>query len=92
MIEIMKYSRYKKHYADCEVVPGTYDKISRTIKVLVPENRKKPSGTRGQRYIYPTFHGVEKGTGRPVSLTVKAICRDNAIKRLPDTCIWDLEY
>ena len=27
----MRYAQYKKHYADCKAVPGSYDKADRTI-------------------------------------------------------------
>lgn len=34
----MAYSHYKKSYDNYETVKGSYDKIHKTIKVLVPEN------------------------------------------------------
>ena len=87
----MFYGRYKKHYSDCETVSGSYDKETKTIIVLIPEGRMKKSGVRGQSYSYMEFNGVEKMTGRKVRITIKAICRENAIKRLPNSCIWDLQ-
>lgn len=87
----MPYRRYKAHYPDCDTVPGTYDSASKTIDVVVPEEREKPSGVRGQTFHYLEFHGVENGTGRHVTCTVKATCRANAIKRLPRNCVWDLD-
>ena len=89
MVERMLYSRYKQHYADCDTVIGSYDKSNKTIEVLIPEGRMKPSGVRGKTYSYIEFKGVEKITGRLVRCTIKATCRQNAIKRLPDTCIWE---
>lgn len=88
--ERMFYGRYKKHFSDCETVSGSYDKETKTIIVLIPEGRMKKSGVRGQSYRYITFEGIEKGTGRKVSTTVKAMSVDNAIKRLSENCTWDL--
>lgn len=86
----MFYGRYKKHFSDCETVSGSYDKETKTIIVLIPEGRMKKSGVRGQSYRYITFDGIENNTGRKVSITIKSICIENAIKRLPDNCTWDL--
>lgn len=92
----MKYSQYKKHYADCQTVPGTYDKATKTIVVVIPEGRMKKSGVRGQRYNYYRFSGIDQATGEPVEVTIKAICGENAIKQLRrdyvDTIKWDLNY
>lgn len=88
-IEIMPYRQYKQHYADCNTIPGSYDAVSKTIKVEIPEGRMKASGVRGQRFRYLHFSGVEIATGRKVSCTVKAITMENARKRLPDGCVWD---
>lgn len=63
---------------------------TKTIEVLIPDGRMKPSGVRGQCYHYMTFWGIEKETGREVSCTIKAVCRENAIKRLPENCDWDI--
>ena len=88
--ETMLYRRYKQHYADCETVAGSYDKEHKTIKVLIPDGRMKPSGTRGHSYHYIEFTGIETATGRKVRCTIKGTCRANAIKRLPTDCTWDL--
>lgn len=88
--EKMLYRRYKQHFADCETVPGSYDPASKTIEVLLPEGRLKPSGTRGKRFHWLTFHGVEIATGRTVRCTIKATCTANAVKRLDTSCIWDV--
>lgn len=90
MVEKMLYRHYKESYSDCKTVPGTYDKESKTIDVVVPDGRMKPSGARGKSYKYLTFHGVENKTGRHVSITIKAICTKNAIARLPGDCTWDI--
>lgn len=89
-IERMHYGKYKQHYADCETVTGSYDKETKTIDVIIPNGRMKPSGTRGQSFHWMEFHGVENGTGRKVRITIKATCRENAIKRLPTDCAWDI--
>jgi len=89
--ERMFYGRYKKYFSDCETLPGSYDKETKTIIVLIPEGRMKKSGTRGQSYHYIEFIGIEKATGQEKRITIKAISRKNAIKRLPDSCIWDLQ-
>nr|DAJ94287.1 MAG TPA: hypothetical protein [Caudoviricetes sp.] len=89
-IERMLYRRYKQHFADCEVVPGTYDKSNKTIEVEIPDGRMKKSGVRGQSFRYMEFHGVENATGRKVTTIIKATCRENAIKRLAKDCTWDL--
>ena len=88
--ETMLYRRYKQHFADCETVVGSYDKERKTIEVLLPEGRLKPSGVRGQTFKYMEFHGIENATDRTVRCTIKATCRQNAIKRLPTDCTWDL--
>lgn len=92
----MKYSQYKKHYADCKTVPGTYDMIEKSIIVLIPEGRMKKSGVRGQRYNYYRFSGIDKKTGKKVEVTVKAITGENAIKQLlrdyDKNIEWDLNY
>lgn len=50
----------------------------------------KPSGVRGKSYHWMEFSGVENATGRPVRCTIKAICRDNAVKRLAKSCTWNI--
>ena len=88
-VETMLYRRYKQHFSDCETVAGSYDKNNKTIEVMLPEGRLKPSGVRGKSFHYMEFTGIEISTGRKVRCTIKATCRDNAIKRLPKDCIWN---
>lgn len=88
--ERMLYRRYKQSFSDCETLPGSYDRNTKSIIVLLPDGRLKKSGVRGQRYRYLHFDGIENQTGRKVTITIKAISRENAIKRLPTTCIWEL--
>lgn len=89
-VERMLYRRYKQHFADCEAVAGSYDKGTKSIEVMLPEGRMKPSGVRGQTFKYMEFCGVENSTGRVVRCTIKATCAANAIKRLPQDCTWDI--
>lgn len=89
-VETMLYRRYKQHFSDCETVAGSYDENRKTIDVLLPEGRLKPSGVRGQTFKHLKFTGVENGTGRPVYCIIKATCAENAIKRLPKNCTWDI--
>lgn len=88
--ERMLYKRYKTSFSDCETVVGSYDPETKTIIVLLPAGRMKPSGTRGRTYRYMEFNGVENATGRKVRCTIKAVSRENAIKRLPSDCTWDI--
>lgn len=88
--ERMAYRRYKTSFPDCEIVPGSYDPKSKTIIVLLPAGRLKPSGTRGQAFRHMEFTGVENVTGRKVRCTIKAVSRENAIKRLPSNCTWEI--
>lgn len=88
--ERMLYKRYKTSFQDCETVAGSYDPETKTIIVLLPAGRMKPSGTRGRTYRYMEFNGVENATGRKVRCTIKAVSRENAIKRLSSDCTWDI--
>lgn len=95
MILTMKYSRYKSAYSDCKTIPGTYNRWLKTIDVDIPEGRMKSSGTRGQRYRYMQFNGKDLKTGNPVSVFIKAVSVQNAVKRLPKeypTCQFDLSF
>lgn len=86
----MPYRQYKNSYSDCETVPGSYNKSSKTIIVLIPEGRMKKSGVRGQSFRYIWFKGTRKKDGSPVQICIKAISVENAAKRLPDDCIWEV--
>lgn len=81
----MKYSQYKKHYADCDTVPGSYDKVLKTIEVIVPEGRMKPSGVRGQ-----SFHGYEMfmsdEAGQVFRACYRAVSEENAMKQHKRLC------
>lgn len=74
------YSRYKKHYSDCEKVSGSYDENTKTIEILIPEGRMKPSGTRGERYSYFRIKVVYEG--KEYEIPAKAISYENALKQV----------
>lgn len=81
----MKYSQFKRHYADCTPVPGTYDKDLKTIEVIVPEGRMKPSGVRGE-----SFHGYEMfmadEAGKVFRACYRAVSEANAMKQHKRLC------
>lgn len=81
-VERMLYRRYKTSFSDCEIVPCTYDKATKTIEVKIPEGRMKKSGVRGKCFHWMYFDGVEIVTGKKVQVCVKAIDKDHAIKQL----------
>lgn len=70
--ERMLYSRYKQRYADCETLHD-YDPITKTITVLIPDGRMKPSGTRGRTYKYFEFRIVDPRSGQEYTATAKAV-------------------
>ena len=72
----MPYRQYKDHYADCEVVAGSYDRDERTIKVIVRAGRLVPSGVRGRhfrRFIFADADGVRYG--------FRAVSEENAYRQ-----------
>ena len=54
---------------------------SKTMDVLVPEGRMKPSGVRGRGYSYFTGILCLGADGERVTASVKAMCWDNAVKQ-----------
>lgn len=90
IIKRMGYGQYKKHYADCKTVSGSYNKAHKTIEVMIPDGRMKPSGVRGKKIRYFTFNGIEISTQETISITMRATCIENAIKRLPTDCVWNI--
>lgn len=46
----MPYSRYKRSYADCDTLGGSYCPGSKSIVVLLPDGRMKPSEARRERF------------------------------------------
>lgn len=82
----MPYARYKQRYADCKTVPGSYDKDYRTITVIMPEGRLKPSGTRGQHYHGYELWCEDSKTGEQHFMVYRAISEENAIKQHAKEC------
>ena len=77
----MYYGQYKKSYSDCKTVPGSYDAGTKSIEVIIPEGRMKPSGVRGQR-----FHGYELwmkriADGKSFRSEYRAVSEENAMKQ-----------
>ena len=78
-IKTMHYSQYKNHYADCETVKGSYDKLCKTIQVIIPEGRMKKSGVRGKRFRGYQI-GLTKQNGEHGYCTYRAVSKENAMK------------
>ncbi len=76
----MKYSQYKQHYPDCKTVPGTYDKTRRTVKVIIPDGRMKPSGVRGETFK-TIFLRVGNTPGKMFQQGFRAVSYANAVKQ-----------
>ncbi len=79
----MPYRQYKDHYADCETVIDSFESadISKgtyaQITVIIRKGRMKASGVRGKHFSYFTLENEEGATQ-----TFKAICFENALKRV----------
>lgn len=84
-IVLMRYSAYKSHYSDCKTVIGSYDADHKTISVIVPAGRMKPSGTRGERFHEYTF-AYETENGFKAKVYFKAVCAANAERRFLKMC------
>lgn len=84
----MPYRGYKLHYADCATVRGSYDAVTKSIEVEIPEGRQKPSGTRGRTFRYYRFTG-RRADGSLATTTIKATCVENARRYLSRDVTWD---
>ena len=73
----MEYSRYKKHYSDCETVAGSYNSRYKTIDVIIRDGRLKNSGTRGMHYSGYQFKLSDGG-----KICFRAVSEENAKKQL----------
>lgn len=82
----MPYARYKRHYADCKTVPGSYDKDYRTITVLIPDGRLTPSGTRGMHYSGYELWCEDISTGEKHYMVYRAVSEENALKQHQKEC------
>ena len=79
-IHRMPYRRYKERYSDCDTVSGSYDKGSKTIEVIVPDGRMKPSGVRGQRFL-TIWMRVGKDAEHKFEQGFRAVSLENALKQ-----------
>jgi len=84
--ERMRYSRYKDHYADCATTPGSYDKVSKTIEVIIPDGRMKPSGVRGERFFTYQIEIADDSRGKTWYSPFRAVCKENALKQCEKWC------
>ena len=76
----MRYSNYKKHYADCKTVYGSYNENLKTIIVLVPDGRMKNSGVRGEKFR-TVWLMVGHDADHMFRQGFRAVCCENAIKQ-----------
>jgi len=84
-VRTMPYRQYKQHYADCEIVNGSYDERNKTIEVIIPEGREKPSGVRGQRFSgYELW--AQDSAGKAFHICYRAVSRENAMKQHKRYC------
>ena len=84
----MRHSNWEDHYADCEILKGSYDRISGTIQVIVRAGRLKASGTRGKHYAGYQFRAPDGSK----CITYRAVDEDHAyrhmIKEYPEYAAW----
>lgn len=83
--ERMSYSRYKKHYPDCKTLAGSYDKISKTVVVLLEDNRMKKSGVRGKSFSGYELYFVDEN-GEIKYCVYRAVSKENAMKQHEKYC------
>lgn len=76
-IYTMPYRQYKEHYADCELLAGSWNEQERTVGVIVREGRLKNSGVRGRQFSDYMF---KNSNGR--CRCIYAVSEENAWKRL----------
>ena len=81
----MPYRRYKQNFADCKTMPGSYNQLDKTIVVIIPEGRMKPSGVRGERFSGYQLWFNDK-TGESHYCTYRATCFNNAKKQHEKYC------
>ena len=75
-IYTMPYRQYKEHYADCELLAGSWNEEERTVGVIVREGRLKNSGVRGRRFADYLFKNGNR------CRCIYAVSEENAWKRL----------
>lgn len=75
----MPYRQFKEHYADCETVIDSYQKVPRgtdTIEVIIRSDRLKASGVRGKHF---SGYCLENEEGK--RCTYRAVSEENAIRQ-----------
>lgn len=82
---VMPYKQYKERYADCKTIPGSYNKSTGCIRVIVPDGRMKASGVRGEH-----FRGYElwmmDANGKKFYSCFRAVSEENAKKQRAKWC------
>lgn len=89
LVMTMEYSRYKKHYSDCETIIDSYymdGSDTSYIDVIIRDGRLKNSGVRGKHYSIFRFYNDDNHK----FISLKAISEETARRRLPDGC-WTLD-
>ena len=79
-VKRMLYKQYKKHYADCQTLPGSYDPDTKSIEVEIPKGRMKPSGVRGKQFFGYILYFVDSN-GVILHYGFRATCYENAVKQ-----------
>lgn len=82
----MRYRDYKDHYADCKTVAGSYSASNKTIEVIVPEGRMKPSGVRGKSFMGYQLWCKDETTGKYYYSCYRATSKENAMKQHIANC------
>ena len=82
----MLYRNYKQHYSDCETVPGSWEADTKSIEVLVPDGRMKPSGVRGQRFHGYILYMADPATQKVYRSSYRAVCMVNAMRQHEKNC------
>lgn len=82
----MRYRDYKDHYADCKTVAGSYSTSNKTIEVIVPEGRMKPSGVRGKYFMEYQLWCKDETTGKYYYSCYRATSKENAKKQHITNC------
>ena len=75
-IYTMPYRQYKEHYADCELLAGSWNEQERTVGVIVREGRLKNSGVRGRQFADYLFKNGNR------CRCIYAVSEENAWKRI----------
>ena len=84
-VKTMFYGTYKKHYADCKTIKGSYNAEFKSIDVVIPDGRMKASGVRGKRFRTYTFY-FKYANGENGENVYKAVSYENAEKRYYQEC------